>query len=62
MVVQNTIYNQIQNTILLDNSAKKVEVYAWLDGKDSACKNGNAIKGDAFTVDLSFTIPAASAE
>ena len=46
---------------LTANTAKKVEVYAWLDGKDSACKNGNAIKGDAFTVDLSFTIPAAHA-
>lgn len=46
---------------LTANTAKKVEIYAWLDGKDSACKNGNAIKGDAFTVDLSFTIPAAHA-
>ncbi|MBQ0008713.1 MAG: hypothetical protein KBS97_00305 [Firmicutes bacterium] len=47
---------------LTANAPKKVEVYAWLDGKDSACKNSNAIKGDAFTVDLSFTIPSSSAE
>ena len=46
---------------LTTGTAKQVDVYAWLEGPDSNCFNANAIKGQAYTVDLEFSIPSNNA-
>lgn len=40
-------------------STAECNVYAWVDGEDSDCKNANAKAGNTFTIDLEFSIPAA---
>lgn len=44
---------------LTAGTAKQVDVYAWLEGADTNCFNANAVKGQAYTVDLEFSVPAA---
>lgn len=46
---------------LTANTPRQIEVYGYLEGDNEYCKNSNAIKGNAYTVDLEFTIPAAQA-
>lgn len=53
-----TKVDSTKTVTLTTGTAKQVDVYAWLEGADTNCFNANAIKGQAYTVDLEFSIPS----
>lgn len=38
------------------NQVSAWEIYVWYEGTDSDCKNANAVNGDAFSIELTFTL------